>query len=176
MEKKEIKIKFDESGYIDPNFVPNSDMFGMYAVIKTDLDQKPFIYKVVRLFASNAYMDVPIRYPKTDKRHKEIVPVLDVICCGIVEEEVIRVALKDVDRVYWGENIAPVVHARWEKYRDTIKCSSCGFTMFPLDAYRKGGWANMRVVSSDEMLYIPRFCPDCGAKMDGEPTRTRPGR
>ena len=73
-------------------------------------------------------------------------------------------------------DVEPVIHARWKKYRDTIKCSFCGFTMFPLDAYRKGGWANMRVVSSDEMLYIPRFCPDCGAKMDGEPTRTRPGR
>ena len=99
----EVKVKFDENGYIDPNFAPNGNMFGMYAVIKTDLDQKPFIYKVVSLFASNSYLDVPIRYPKTNKLHDEIVPVLGVICCGILEEEVLRVALKDVDRVYWGK-------------------------------------------------------------------------
>lgn len=162
MKKKEIKIKFDESGYIDPNFVPNSDMFGMYAVIKTGFAQEPFIYKVVRLFASNNYMDVPIRYPKTDKPHDEIVPVLDVICCGIVEEEVIRVALKDVDRVYWGENIAPVVHARWIKIgfningreRVYIGCSAC-HEPIPTDS-------DLDSIEETDM----KFCPWCGAKMD----------
>ena len=65
-------------------------------------------------------------------------------------------------------DVAPVRHGEWKKRkgRDTIKCSSCGFQMFPLDAYQKGEWPNMCVTFCDEQKYIPRFCPDCGARMD----------
>ena len=64
-------------------------------------------------------------------------------------------------------DVAPVIHARWEKARDTIKCSACGFCMFPLDAYRKGDWPHLSV-GNWKNRYVPRFCPHCGAKMDGQ--------
>lgn len=65
-------------------------------------------------------------------------------------------------------DVAQVKREKWgkRKDRDTIKCSSCGFQMFPLDAYQKGEWPNMCVTFRDEQKYIPRFCPDCGARMD----------
>lgn len=63
-------------------------------------------------------------------------------------------------------DVAPVIHAKWGKARDCVCCSSCGFKMFPLDAYQKGEWPNMCVTFCDAQKYIPRFCPDCGAKMD----------
>lgn len=66
------------------------------------------------------------------------------------------------------DDVAPARHGAWntEKGRDTIQCSSCGFKMFPLDAYQKGEWPNMSVGNCRETGYKPRFCPDCGAKMD----------
>ena len=65
-------------------------------------------------------------------------------------------------------DVAPVIHRQWEteEGRDTIECSSCGFRMFPLDAFKKGEWPNMSVANCGEKRYVPRFCPDCGAKMD----------
>lgn len=67
-------------------------------------------------------------------------------------------------------DVSLVRRGDWEKKegRDTIKCSSCGFQMFPLDAYQKGEWPNMCVTFCDEQKYIPRFCPECGAQMNEE--------
>lgn len=67
-------------------------------------------------------------------------------------------------------DVSLVRRGEWEKKegRDTIKCSSCGFQMFPLDAYQKGEWPNMCVTFCDEQKYIPRFCPECGAQMNEE--------
>lgn len=56
-------------------------------------------------------------------------------------------------------NVVPVARGRWERDRDTIKCSECGFGMFPIrPAFRDG----------DCVPYsgIPNHCPDCGARME----------
>lgn len=65
-------------------------------------------------------------------------------------------------------DVAPVRHGTWKgaEGRDSIECSSCGFCMFPLAAYKKGEWPNMRVTDDENLQFIPRFCPDCGAKMN----------
>ena len=46
-------------------------------------------------------------------------------------------------------DVAPVVHARWEKYSSiTIKCSQCGYAIH------------------DWRYSECKYCPNCGAKMD----------
>lgn len=48
-------------------------------------------------------------------------------------------------------DVVPVVHARWEKYSSiTIKCSQCGY------------------VIPDWRYSECKYCPNCGAKMDGK--------
>lgn len=57
-------------------------------------------------------------------------------------------------------DVVPVVHGRWVKYRDTIKCTICGFGMFPIQH-----------TFMDEVCTgwncVPQYCPNCGAKMEG---------
>ncbi len=56
-------------------------------------------------------------------------------------------------------NVVPVARGHWERDRDTIKCSECGFGMFPIrPAFRDG----------DCVPYsgIPNHCPDCGVRME----------
>ena len=87
-------------------FVVNTDMFGQYVRIPTGYSRKPHIYKVVSLFQSNTYCDVPIVAASAPVPHKKeftgldsLEYVLNVIHCGIDESKVIRVALKDCEIV-----------------------------------------------------------------------------
>lgn len=77
------------------NFKVNGDMFGRYVKIPTGYSREQHIYKVVGLLESNGYCDVPIVGQHEAQLHDEVVPILRVIHCGVCEEEVIRVALKD---------------------------------------------------------------------------------
>lgn len=54
-----------------------------------------YVHKVIGRFSSNAWIDAPIAYNSEQTRHKEMEDVLNVICCGIVEERVIRVRASD---------------------------------------------------------------------------------
>ena len=57
-------------------------------------------------------------------------------------------------------DVAPVVHGRWGKDRDFIKCSACGFGMYP-------HWCRfMDGVCVGVGYSEPSYCPNCGAKMD----------
>ena len=59
-------------------------------------------------------------------------------------------------------DVAPVARGHWVRDRDTIKCSECGFGMFPIrPAFRDG----------DCIPYsgVPNHCPDCGVRMEVEP-------
>lgn len=87
-------------------FVVNTDMFGQYVRIPTGYSREPHIYKVVSLFQSNTYCDVPIVAASVPVPHKKeftgldsLEHVLNVIHCGIDESKVIRVALKDCEIV-----------------------------------------------------------------------------
>ena len=77
----------------------NGDGFGCYAYIKTDIPERVHVYKVVGFFESNGYCSVPIRYNSEPYLHKEIVPVANVIHCGIDESKVIRVAIADCEKI-----------------------------------------------------------------------------
>lgn len=78
-------------------FVINDDMFGRYCKIPTGYSREMHTYKIVCRIESNAYCDMPL-YSRSEKKwHKEIVPVLLVIHCGVCEEEVQRVAESDCE-------------------------------------------------------------------------------
>lgn len=59
------------------------------------------------------------------------------------------------------DDVAPVVHARWEKTWDLIdghdgyKCRACGYTKY-FDHYSEG------------ITLCKPYCCNCGARMDGE--------
>lgn len=76
-------------------FVVNDDMFGGYCEIATDFSRGLHIYKIVGLIESNSYCDIPLTYQSKPTYHKDIVPVLLVIHCGIDETRVQRVALSN---------------------------------------------------------------------------------
>lgn len=57
-------------------------------------------------------------------------------------------------------DVAPVVRGHWKKDRDTIKCTVCGFGMFP----NRYTFMNGVCVTDNK---LPKYCPNCGAKMGG---------
>ncbi|MBR1910883.1 MAG: hypothetical protein IJ828_00855 [Treponema sp.] len=134
-------------------FVVNGDLFGRYAKIAHGYalggDQDYHIYKIVQHFRSNFYCDVPLTYQTKNNpyNHSEVVDVLNVIHCGIDEDKVIRVAMKDCEILPEPDNVK---HGKWLKEKRSLwsvaKCSVCGYI-------------------STECL---NFCGNCGAKMDLE--------
>lgn len=75
-------------------FAVNEDMFGKYCTIPTGCSRSEHIYKIVTRIESNTYCDIPLYSGQTEETtHKDVVPVLLVIHCGIDESEVIRVPL-----------------------------------------------------------------------------------
>lgn len=60
-------------------------------------------------------------------------------------------------------DVAPIHNAEWNKNNDAIVCSLCGFGMFPIFVWSKNG-------KHSRDTFYPRFCPDCGARMDEEDT------
>ncbi len=77
----------------------NGDGFGCYAHIKTDFSERVHVYKVVNFIESNFYCDVPIRYDAEPYAHSDVVPVANVIHCGVDESKVIRVAISDCEKI-----------------------------------------------------------------------------
>lgn len=78
-------------------FKLNKSMFGMYAKIRRGYGDDIFLYKIIGQFASNNWVDVPLRYPLETTIKDKIMPVANVVECGIAENEVIKIALKDVE-------------------------------------------------------------------------------
>lgn len=80
-------------------FIVNDDMFGAYVKIQTGASREMHVYKVIGRIGSNGYCDVPIMGCDKPILHSEIVPVLNVVHCGVCEDAVIRVALSDCEIV-----------------------------------------------------------------------------
>ena len=59
-------------------------------------------------------------------------------------------------------DVAPVVHAHWQPYEDTVQCSACGFGTF-MDGYF---FVHGECTHADDCSFRFSFCPNCGAKMD----------
>lgn len=137
-------------------FVVNDDMFGRYCEIETNFSRGLHYYKIVSLIESNSYCDIPLTYQSEPIWHKDVVPALLVIHCGIDETRVQRVALSDC-KVHPIENNAETKHGEWILEREPngkpfcFHCSIC----------------------DNDFHYIGiktayNYCPHCGAKMDGE--------
>lgn len=75
--------------------------------------------------------------------------------CGI-QIPIVKQAIEAVPAA----DVAPVVRGHWKKDRDTIKCTVCGFGMFP----NRYTFMNGVCVTDNK---LPKYCPNCGAKMDG---------
>ncbi len=76
-----------------------ADLFGRYCSIEMKRYNGPnecYQHKVIGLFRSNTWVDIPIQSPATATMHDHIDEVINVICCGISEDKVYRVRLKDV--------------------------------------------------------------------------------
>jgi len=92
---KDVIFKLVDWPGIANDFQPNTDLFGWYANIPTSHNNEPFLYKVINRLKSNSYCDVPILHDSKPTLHKEMVEILSVICCGLDESKVTRVALKE---------------------------------------------------------------------------------
>lgn len=140
-------------------FVVNRDMFGRYCRIPTGTSGDMHTYKIVSRIDSNSYCDVPLTSTSKKILHNKIVPVLLVIHCGVDESDVQRVALSDCEIV--PTDVAEVKHGNWiyhgcvstyEGAKSGYSCSNC-------------------CIIFDEEFYensIFNYCPNCGARMDGE--------
>ena len=58
----------------------------------------------------------------------------------------------------------PVVHARWKMVKNSTSCSACD-EFLPSITYVQGGY-NGHWQCCEE-IEKTRYCPNCGAKMDG---------
>lgn len=76
--------------------------FGDYVEIEQHrygVPNEMFMYKVVGALRSNAWIDAPIRWDSEPTLHDHMETVLNVICCGVDETEVIRVRESDCRKV-----------------------------------------------------------------------------
>lgn len=133
-------------------FITNTEYYGGYAYIKTGFSNDTHQYKIVNAIQSNFYCDVPIKFNSEPYAHKTLEPVLNVIHCGIDETKVVRVAIKDCDKVI------PPTAVKCEKWADAYmsnvkyhRCTGCG--------------EYVEDVCFGAFVY--KYCPNCGARMEG---------
>ncbi len=82
MSKVIIPIDFGSYVYIEQhNYGAKNDMF---------------VHKVINVLKSNTYVDVPVKLPRKETIHKDIVYVASCICCGVSERDVFRYRLEDI--------------------------------------------------------------------------------
>lgn len=75
--------------------------FGDFALIEQKRFGCPnelFVHKVIRTFRSNGYVEVPVRLPREEILHHEVIDVVSCICCGVDETEVFKYPLSKVTK------------------------------------------------------------------------------
>ena len=81
-------------------------------------------------------------------------------CAGCDEpgEGCIECIVDEIDN-FPAADVAPVRRGHWERHKDIVQCSRCGFGMFPIAyVFDKGDCVGTNV--------IPRNCPECNAMME----------
>jgi len=73
--------------------------FGDYVKYPCGVSRELHIYKVVGALKSNGYQDAPDWCGAKQTLHSEIIPVLNIIHCGLDETNVIRVREKDCTKM-----------------------------------------------------------------------------
>lgn len=126
-------------------FTVHDDMFGAYVKIPTGANRDMHVYKVIGRINSNGYSDVPIIEPAKSVRHNEIVPVLNVVHCGVSEDTVIRVPLSECEIVK--EPNEPLTKGELQRMDgDPVWCKEYEI------------WGIVEVESSGQWALIPFFC------------------
>lgn len=85
---------------LNPNGVSKEVDFGDYVEIEQfryGAENEMYIYKVIKRFQSNTYIDVPVKSPN-DKEclHDDVVNVVSCVCCGVSETKVEKFRIEDV--------------------------------------------------------------------------------
>ena len=93
-----------------------------------------------------------------------------------IKREALRDALYDADAItmngvkilnqFPAADVAPVVHGQWKPYFKEVEIyNTGGFT-----ERKQTGWicGRCKSVESITRYYKTNYCPNCGAKMDGE--------
>lgn len=76
--------------------------FGDYAVVEMERlggKNEFFYHKVIGVLESDTYVDVPIRTPVKEATHGHYTKVARVVCCGVSENTVYCVPIKDLHKV-----------------------------------------------------------------------------
>jgi hypothetical protein len=99
------------------NFKAREDLFGRFGLISVRGEAKKFLFKIIGLFESNGYCNVPLVFHESEPvMHDNCVPVVNVVCCGVSEEKVLRVALSDVELM----GVAQPPKTNFEKWKDGL--------------------------------------------------------
>lgn len=69
--------------------------FGDYVFVQMRVGDS-FYHKVIGTLMSNAWVDSPVGYDKTAVFHEESELIANVVCCGVSEDEIYRVRVKDL--------------------------------------------------------------------------------
>ena len=86
------------------------------------------------------------------KRYCNVEPILHLLSDKDLLESVnVGAVLQALQHGLYNGEVAPVVHA-YNKSKDSFLCSACTFGDFGL--FNHGG------------KYTPKYCPNCGARMD----------
>ena len=136
----------------------NTDMFGGYAKIPTGFGNDLHTYKIICMKESNTYCDIPLGTSLTkETRHDKVIPILQVIHCGIDETKVERVALKDCEivKIPQTDHYGRWIHEQNEFGFGGWCCSECGTRNYNLP----------HGVTNPYKFPSARYCPQCGAKM-----------
>lgn len=58
-----------------------------------------YLHKVIAVLQSNSYVDVPVRLPRKERLHEEMVYVVACVCCGVSEREILNYPITKVEQV-----------------------------------------------------------------------------
>ena len=73
--------------------------FGDYVSIpqkRYGVDNENYTHKVISVNKSNCWVDVPVESPPTETIHSDVVNIIECICCGVDETEVLKYKYEDV--------------------------------------------------------------------------------
>ena len=82
--------------------------FGDYVRIEQFRHVSPnemYLYKVIGALESNTWVPAPIKYNSKPVTHAGMERVLNVVCCGVSEDTIIRVAQKDCEYAYSSQEL-----------------------------------------------------------------------
>ncbi|MBS4880068.1 MAG: hypothetical protein KH138_07165 [Firmicutes bacterium] len=89
----------------------------------------------------------------------ELLHITTAAPAGSVAGESCRAVNDALDMAIKALREPPRVRAHWERCRDIVQCSNCGFGMFPIAyVFDNGDCVGTNV--------IPRNCPECNAMME----------